>query len=131
MADEIIYFELNDWACGVDYPDAQPFIIWIEDGIVPIFRNERWVKENKLCVRASNVDMSQNFCITATKEWVETNCPELLTKYTQFLREPDEDGDMDGRFGCPFLEYEESNFGVTWWYEDEDLFGESEEEDDE
>lgn len=129
MENEIIYFELNNWCCGRDYPDAEPFMSWMR-GFLPIFRNEKWVKENKLCVRASNVDMSQNFCISATKEWVEQNCPELLTKYTQFLRKPDKYGDVDGRFGCPFLEYEESNFGITWWYEDGEEPDESEDDED-
>lgn len=129
MANEIIYFELNNWACGRDYPDAEPFISWMGT-LLPIFRNEDWAKENKLCVRASNVDMSQNFCITATKEWVENNCPELLTKYTQFLRKPDKYGYVDGRFGCPFLDYEESNIGVKWWYEDSDEPEECEDDED-
>ena len=127
---EIVYFELNDWSRGKDFPNAEPFNSWMRNRLLPIFRNEDWVKENKLCVRASNVDMSQNFCITATKEWVEKNCPELLIKYTEFLREPDEYGDVEGRFGCPFLDYEESNIGVTWWYEDGDEPEESEDDED-
>ena len=77
------------------------------------FRDEEWVKQNKLCVVMDFVDMSQNFCITATKEWVENNCPNLLTKYIQFLRTPDEYGDVEGRFGHQFLEYDEDNFGIT------------------
>ena len=57
--------------------------------------------------------MSQHFCITATREWVEKNCPKLLTEYTKFLRYPDEDGDVQGRFGHWFLPYSEENFGIT------------------
>ena len=62
---------------------------------------------------------------------VEKNCPELLTKYTQFLRNPDEYGDVEGKFGCPFLEYNESNFGVKYWSEFPDDDDSNFEEDDE
>ena len=126
---EVIYFELNNWSRGRDYPATEPFIGWMERHLLPIFRNEKWVEENNLCIRASIVDMSQNFCITATKEWVEQNCPELLTKYTQFLREPDKYGDVEGQFGCPFLEYDESNIGLDWWSDEEDEPEEEDEED--
>ena len=43
----------------------------------------------------------------------------------------DEYGDVEGLFGCPFLEYEESNIGITWWHEDGDEPEESDDEDDE
>ena len=115
---EIVYFELNNWFSGVDYPAAEPFISWMRDDLNIKFRNEEWVKENKLCVVESLVDMSSNYCITATKDWVEKNCPELLTKYTEFLREPDEDGYVYGRFGHEFLEYKEENIGITWQEDD-------------
>lgn len=112
--DEIVYFELNNWFAGRDYTDAEPFLKWMRDDLKIKFRNESWVKENKLCVVVDFVDMSQNFCITAPKKWVENNCPELLTKFNAFLREPDEYGDVYGRFGHEFLKYNEDNFGVTW-----------------
>lgn len=115
---KVIYFELNNWSYGEDFPAVEPFISWM--GLLPILRHDGFAKENKLCIVASNVDMSQNFCISASEEWVKDHCPELLTKYTQFLREPDEDGEVYGRFGCPFAEYEESNFGVTWWSDEDD-----------
>lgn len=89
--------------------------------------DDDWVRENKLCVVANHVDMSVNFCITATKEWVEHNCPKLLTKYTEFVRKYDpEYEEAYGRFGTCFLEYEEANFGVHWkeyeplWIDDEE-----------
>lgn len=110
---EIVYFELNNWSPGRDYPNAEPFIGWMSDDLKQRFRNEEWVKENKLVVVESFVDMSSNYCVTATKEWVTNNCPELLCKYNEFLRVPDEDEDVPyGRFGCPFLEYEEKNIGI-------------------
>lgn len=110
---EIIYFELNNWFAGRDYPNDEPFLSWMCSDLHIKFRDEEWVKENKLCVVMDFVDMSQNFCITATKKWVEENCPKLLTEYTEFLRTPDEYGEIQGRFGHWFLEYEEYNFGIT------------------
>ena len=116
---EIIYFELNNWFSGRDYPNAEPFLSWIqcnkENKYYIQFRDESWIKENKLVVVESLVDMSMNFCITATKEWVEQNCPELLSIYKEFIRQPDEDDEAPyGRFGCPFLEYEENNIGYHY-----------------
>lgn len=111
---DIIYFELNNWFSEEDYPGKEPFISWMADAnLKNTFRNEEWIKSNRLCVVFDFVDMSVNFCITTTKDWVEKNCPSLLTKHTKFLRFPDEDGIVKGRFGHQFLEYDESNFGVT------------------
>ena len=124
---EVVFFELNNWQRGKDYPNAEPFITWISDDFNICLRSNKWAKENKLCVAASHVDMSSNFCITATREWVEQNCPELLTKYREFLREgeeEDEDGvlwsGVYGRFGTEFLKYDEVNFGVKWVEEEGD-----------
>lgn len=112
---DIIYFELNNWFAGDDYPAAEPFLSWMGNDCQLRFIDDAWVRENKLCVVANHVDMSVNFCITATKGWVEQNCPELLTKYTEFVREYDpEYEEVYGRFGTCFLEYEEDNFGVHW-----------------
>lgn len=118
---EIIYFELNDWASGRDHPDDEPFVSWMaDDDLIPIFRNENWVKENKLVVVESIVDMSLNYCIAATKGWVQLNCPKLLTEYTQFIRHSEDDDLPDGRFGCPFLEYNEDNIGYHYATEKND-----------
>lgn len=132
---DIIYFELNNWFAGRHYPNAEPFLSWMHNDLKIKFFNEDWIKENKICVAFSHIDMSANFCITATREWVEQNCPELLTKYTEFLRFPEvyEDGDVDdtvyGQFDTPFLEYTEENFGLHYsrscydddeYYEDDD-----------
>lgn len=112
--EEIVYFELNNWMAGEHYPDEEPFLTWLGDDANIIFAdNEEWVKENKLCVVFGIIDMSLNFCITATKKWVEENCPRLLTEHTKFLRFPDEDGNVYGRID-QFLEYKEENFGVTY-----------------
>lgn len=112
---DIVYFELNNWFSGRDYPNAEPFLSWMRDDLNQKFRDEEWIKENKLVVVESLVDMSMNFCITATKEWVEENCHELLSTYKNFVRKPEDDEDVPyGRFGCPFLEYKEENIGYHY-----------------
>ena len=65
--------------------------------------------------------MYMNFCVTATKEWVENNCPKLLTEYKQFLRYPDKDGYVYGQNDDDeFLPYEENNIGIKYKYDYEE-----------
>lgn len=113
---DVVYFELNNWCPGIHYPDEEPYITWLGDDENIIFLdNEQWVSDNKLCVVFYIIDMSLNFLITATKSWVEQNCPTLLTKYTEFLRYPDKDGRIYGRFShIEFLPYSEENFGTIF-----------------
>ena len=121
---DIIYFELNNWSCGRDYPDAEPYISWMGNDLNINFRSEKWTKENKLVVVASVVDMSSNFCISAKRDWVEKNCPSLLNEFKEFQRFPDEGSDrVFGRFDCPFLPYEEENIGSHFALEKEDSQG--------
>lgn len=119
---EIIYFELNNWFPDRDYPNAEPFTSWLDftwGGCV--LQNEDWCKENQLCVIWTHVDMSSNYCITAKKDWVEQVCPELLTKYTQFLRYPNPkyDNEVYGQFGHTFLEWSPEHFGSMFIEDDE------------
>lgn len=113
MNNEIVYFELNDWFSGRDYPDEEPFITWLGNDLHLYFEDANWVRENKLCIVRSTIDMSINFCITTTKEWIKNNCPRLLTEHKKFLRIPNNDGYVYGNFGDKFLEYKECNFGIT------------------
>lgn len=115
----IVYFELNNWFAGTDYPNTEPYLSWLRNDFNISFNNEKWVKENGLCVLHSMIDMASNYCITAKREWVEKNCPSLLTEYTQFLREADEDGYVTGQFGDEFLEYAPENIGITYVVDDE------------
>lgn len=117
--DSIVYFELNNWFRGEHYPDDQPFIDWMGNDLHLSFNNEDWVTENKLCVVRTIIDMSVNFCVTATRNWVEKNCPKLLIDYTRFLRFPDKYGDAYGKFGDEFLEYEEDNIGIKYVYDED------------
>ena len=74
---EVVYFELNNWFIGRDYPNEEPFVTWIREDR---FSDDTWLKENKLVCVKSFVDMSLNFCISASRQWVEENCPKLLSK---------------------------------------------------
>ena len=129
---DIVYIELNNWFGGRDYPLNCELAEMVKAGR---FSDDQWCKENKLCVYRGFVDMSINWCITASMEWVEENCPELLgdecyeytvymhnaegdhelhytKQYSDFLRYESEYGNVSGKFG-PFLEYCEENFGIT------------------
>ena len=111
---EVVYFELNNWFPDRDYPTAEPFLSWME--LPYVFRDNDWCIKNQLCVVETTIDMSCNFCITASKKWIEENCPELLTKYTKFLRCPDPsyDNEVYGQFDCAFKEWKEENFGYEY-----------------
>lgn len=132
MENEIIFFEVNNWFAGRDYPDCKPFITWLGDDLNISFNNDNWCIENNLCVVAELIDMSQNFKVTATKKWVEENCPCLLTdEYSKFVCEIDlseyEEDDNEYyenfRYGNgPFLKYHEDNFGVHFYDCDEGGF---------
>lgn len=113
----IVYFELNNWTCGKDYPAAEPFESWMGDDLNLQFLDDEWVLENKLCVVVDFVDQSLNFCITAPEEWVLANCPELLTEHSKFVRTAQEDGTVYGRFGHEFLEYNSDNIGLIWQHD--------------
>lgn len=146
---DVVYFSVDNWFSGRDYPYDEQFIKWMHDDLNQYFRNEEWVKENKLCVKWGFIDMSMNYCVTAPREWVEKNCPKLLTddeyeydiiegvegrkshkgKYSEFVYQPDEEGNPpeDG-FGWSFLEYCPENIGCTYY---DDLELESNEDEDE
>ena len=148
--EEIIYFEINNWFSGENYPPIQPFYEWISNNQ---FNKEDWCKENKLVVVAGPIDMSMNWCIAAPRSWIEANCPCLLTdeeyiyetqqsewnkesqtmgwktikhkkKYSDFILKPDEYGDVYGRINDWHIpDYCEENFGVHWnnsWWEDDE-----------
>lgn len=134
---EVVYFELNNWFSGRDYPDAEPFNTWCGDDLHLQFDDKEFVKEHRLCILRQIVDQSVNWCITAPKEFVLQNCPKLLSDestnceliqrnpdgtrdeivedhlYKEFLRFPNEDGFVYGRFGTQFLEWSEENIGIT------------------
>jgi len=122
--EEIIYFEVNNWFCGRDYPDCEPFISWLRDDLNQTLRDEQWIKENKLVVFSGFIDMSMNYYVAAPKSWVLKNCSCLLDeKYKKFLLTPDEEGYVEGRFGPMRMPYDEDTVGKLFWveeYEDND-----------
>ena len=85
---DVIYFSVNNWMSGSNYPPTENFKKWLRDDLNQSFRNDKWCKENKLCVYYGTVDMSTNYTISASREWVEKNCPELLTdeEYSYIIR---------------------------------------------
>ena len=145
----VVYFELNNWFGGRDYPDVEPFSTWIS---TRKFSDPEWCKENKLAVKFGNIDMSEHYCISASREWVEKNCPDLLSdktfeytiithsangtetnnhtnSFANFLRYPNEDGDVYGKYGWKFNPYTKENFGVEIFYEDPYSYDDEDDED--
>ena len=41
--DKIIYFELNNWFCGSDYPNDEPFVSWMSNDLQLRLENEDWI----------------------------------------------------------------------------------------
>ena len=89
--EDIIYFSVNNWICGQDYPPIKNIYDWLSDSNSEGFKNNEWCKKNKLCVYWGYIDLSVNYTIAAPKEWIEKNCPELLTdeEYTYKLEHYD------------------------------------------
>lgn len=118
---DVIYIELNNWVPGEYYPDEEPFLSWMEPGNdkeyeLPLFLNEKFVKDNKLCVGFHFVDMSLNFCITAKKDFIDKMCPRILNdEFKKFIRNPEIDGNVYGNWGCKFLNYKEENIGIHFY----------------
>lgn len=148
-SEEVIHFSVNNWFSGRDYPPTDNFKKWLRNDLNQTFRNDEWAKENKLCIYYGCIDMSFNYTVAAPRSWVERNCPELLgddeftyrtciyskdgdkviehkKKYSDFVDKLDENGDVEDRFGWPYLEYKPENFGVHYYsypneyYDEED-----------
>ena len=141
----VVYFSVNNWFCGRNYPNTPNFKKWLGNDLKQNFTNDGWCKENKLCVYYGAVDMSYNYTVSAPREWVEKNCPELLTdkeysystiiqkivdgkwaseeekytkKYSDFVYAPEEGNELpdNDRIGnMPFREYCEENFGSEYY----------------
>lgn len=127
--EKIIYFELNHWTPDSGYPDVEPFKSWMSDYYKTKEEEEKsWVNTAKilnekfekegLAVVLASIDMSLNYCVAARESWVKQNCPELLTKYTDYLRIPTDDDELPrGGFENHFVEWSEENCGL-WFDED-------------
>ena len=77
---EVVYFSVNNWMCGENYPPLDCFRKWLGDDLNQTFRNDTWCKENKLCVYYGVVDMSQNYTVSAPREWVEKNMDDVFDR---------------------------------------------------
>lgn len=115
--DEIVYFEVNNWFCGRDYPNSKFFIECLKDDLKQRFQNDKWCKEQEICVVFCIVDMSYNYNVTAKKSWVFENCPELFDdENKRFICVPEEDCELpDCNLDGYFLEYCPDNFGVHYF----------------
>jgi hypothetical protein len=109
MISNAVYFELNDWWPDEYYPDEEPFKAWMET-IPSILTNDEWARKNKLCIKYELIDQSLDYLISASEDWIKENCPNLLTKYCQFLRQPYK-GEVCSNYGTNFLEYTSKNYG--------------------
>ncbi len=120
--EDILYIELGNWFIGVDYPDSEPFRNWIRKNR---FKDTDWVKENKLVVAVYHIEMeAEQYCITAPRSFVEQKCPDLLGRYSSFLRKS-----PFGKWNLPFENYDSDNIGVHHFLVSETGFEEAEEED--
>ena len=140
MKEDVIYFSVNNWFAGRDYPNTPTFREWMKDDLNLKLRDDNWAKENKLCIYYGVIDMSQNFTVSAPKEWVEKNCPEIIGSKFEYVPSCLIDGILmpeSDRYDMPFKEYNEENFGSTyyetnyWDDDEEDLEDEEENENDE
>lgn len=131
---EIIYFEVNNWFVGRDYPVDDPFGEWTNgkvkpEYVKPILTDDTWAKENKICIKYGPYDMSICYFVTAPLEWVKENCPCLLKPENEkFICKPEKEGELPkgwlGKKNTLFLEYKEENFGSKWINDDgDDPFG--------
>lgn len=125
---EVVYFEMNNWFAERNYPNDEPFRTWMANDLKLTLADSNWVEANHLVVVCHYVDMAVNFMVSAPKEWVEHNCPKLLTDYTKFLRYPDENGEVIGHFGTRFRRWSDASSGVYWI--DYDYWKEEEEDED-
>lgn len=126
--DDVVYFEVNNWFCGRDYPDDDPFHVWMKDDNIynhtaPGLTNLQYVKENHIVVLACRLDMSMNFCVSAPLLWVQENCPcLLLEKNAKFIRYPGTDGQVYGKYEHRFLPCDQNHWGI-WWLPDNYGYG--------
>lgn len=101
--EELVYFELNDWDDD-ETPDTPIMKDWLgdyydeNDNYVPesIFANEKYVKDNNLCVKQYDYDMSFCYMVIAPKKWLEEQCPELLI--TRYIISRSEDGKYHSQY---------------------------------
>lgn len=129
---EIIYIDVDNWTCGEDYPDKEPFLTWMTpdydnpEDIIYKFEDDKWCKENKLVVVCTLLDMSLNFNIIAPKEWIEKTCPYIIDSQWDYTKskkrgsiwhDPVNETEASLYRGMEghFLPYRKENYGI--WYE--------------
>lgn len=98
----LIYFEISE----TDYPPILPFTTWMQNSQ---FRNIDWITKNKLSVVESvEPETAEHiFCVTAPRDWVETNCPSLLREDIYYCPLPEDENVCYGKNDIRFLNYNE------------------------
>ncbi|WQJ53691.1 MAG: hypothetical protein [Wendovervirus sonii] len=121
--EQIVYFFINDWQLKEDF--KRLFYCYLNgyisvmlkrhvdfpEGIVckSIEDEYKWAIDNKICINIDIYDMATLFWITAPKEWVEKNFPEILP----FVKQYPEDRIFknDRKY---YLKYIPENFGYHY-----------------
>ena len=112
MNEDVVYFGFSDWEAGFDYPDTPNFRELIGDRKNCKFSDDAWCRENKLCVVMAPEGDSWIYSVTAPREWVEKNCPEVLgTDYENIKKSEDEEY-FENRYDLYYLDYDPICFGV-------------------
>lgn len=116
----VVYFQCNDWSPSPK--EAERFIHQYLEGDfsehTPMKTDaevDEWIENDCLCINCDIYDMSIQYWITTTKEWLEQNFPELLS----FVSEEPKDYLFKGDKKY-FLKYSEENIGVHWWTNEKD-----------
>lgn len=112
----IVYFQCNNWT---PYPEeASRFIYDYLEGdfcsedpdSTSVLKTpeeiDKWIRENDLCINQDLYDMSNQYWVTTTKEWLEENFPELLGVASEI---PEDDLWVGDHMN--FLQYREENVG--------------------
>lgn len=119
----VVYLQCNDWCPSP--AEAEKFIYDYLEGYHDSIDNpnavlktqeetETWIKENDLCINTEIYDMSIQYWVTTTKEWLEDNFPELLPYASEEPKDYMFEGDKKY-----FLKYEEENVG-EWMISDQE-----------
>lgn len=72
----MIHFKVNNWDSDY-YPDSEPFYTWMDDNCELLKQSLNWDK-SQVQVICYNNDMSLEYIVSATEEWIQENCPAIL-----------------------------------------------------
>lgn len=118
----LIHIWLNNWS-NKYCPPEEPFLTWLDDDNLTLCDNQWMSKQDGITACYSLVDMSINFAVTATEEWVRKNCPILLEN--QDYRKKftidniyNHDNRLNVAMGTPLLPLTEETNGKVFYWDD-------------